>query len=87
MVKGVTKMRYDQINQIEIGDCLEIREDYEYKTDFSSFTISKGSRLVIVSNSLSGFTLKFLGSVKIPFLFSKKRLYKMKMRKIGTVHL
>lgn len=80
-------MRYDQINQIEIGDCFEIREDYEFKTDFSSFTLYKGTRLVVISNSLSGFKLSFESSVKIPFRFGRKRLHKMKMRKIGRVHL
>ncbi len=80
-------MRYDQINQISNGDCFELREDYECKTDYSSFTLYRGTRLVVISSTLSGFIFKFEGSTKVPFTFSKRQLHKMKMRKKGTVHL
>ena len=81
-------MNYKQINSLENGDCLQLTEDYEYKTDIKNFIIKKGTRMVLVGCSLSGFTFTFeQRNIDAPYTFGKKRLHKMKVKIIGKVHL
>ena len=81
-------MNYKQINSLSNGDCLELLEDYEYKTDFNDFIIKKGTRMVLIGCSLSGFTFKYeQADIDAPYTFGKKRLVKMKLKKIGEVFL
>ena len=81
-------MNYKQINSLSNGDCLELQEDYEYKTDFKNFMLKKGTRMVLVGCSLSGYTFKFeQQDIDAPYTFGKKRLHRMKLKIIGEVHL
>ena len=80
-------MNYKQINSLSMGDCLEFLEDYDFKTDFKTFVIPEGTRMVLVGCSLNGFTFKYESNLDAPCSFGKKRLVKMKLKKIGSVHL
>ena len=80
-------MNYQQINALSNGDCLQFLEDYEFVTDFKTFTIPKGTRMVMVGCSLNGYTFSYESDIDAPYSFGKKRLHKMKLKKIGAVHL
>lgn len=81
-------MNYKQIKELSNGDCLELQEDYEYKRDIAPFTLKKGTRMVVVSRYLGGtkFSIEQEG-IERHQMFGKKRLYEMKLKKIGVVHL
>ena len=80
-------MNYQQIKALSNGDCLQFLEDYEYVTEFKTFIIPKGTWMVMVGCSLRGYTFRYEGDIEAPCSFGKKRLRKMKLKKIGAVHL
>ena len=78
-------MNHKQISELEEGDCIELLEDYEFKTDFGSQMIHKGTKLTYVYPVLGAWRFKFDYIQKGKFfgesiLLGRSRLLKMRVR-------
>lgn len=82
-------MNHKQINDLKVGDRLQIKEDYTYRIGDigKAYVITKGSIMQFINPFLGGWRFEFevMRSTILPLRmsFGRSRLLKLKVKKLA----